>query len=39
MNTDYPRLLDEVVAIARAAGAAILEIYSTDFKVAQKSDE
>ncbi len=34
-----PGLLDEVVAIARRAGAAILKVYQTDFEVRDKADE
>ncbi len=36
---NYQHLLDEVVAIARRAGDAILEIYDTDFEVEHKADE
>ena len=32
-------LVDPVVAIARSAGAAILRVYDTDFKVQEKQDE
>ena len=33
-----PDLLDRLVAIARTAAAAIMEVYATDFAVADKSD-
>ncbi len=32
-------LIDPIVALAREAGDAILEVYSTDFEVQEKSDE
>lgn len=33
-----PQLLDRLIAIARTAGTAIMEVYATDFAVADKSD-
>ena len=36
---DYTTLLDDVVALARAAGDAILDIYAGDFEVTRKADE
>jgi 3'(2'), 5'-bisphosphate nucleotidase len=36
--TDPTKLKDQLVAISREAGAAILNIYSRDFQSAQKSD-
>ena len=38
MNADVNSLLDPVVAIAQAAGRAILEIYESDFEVETKAD-
>ena len=40
MNTVNPEaLIDDLIAIARRAGDAILEIYEQDFDVMTKSDE
>jgi 3'(2'), 5'-bisphosphate nucleotidase len=36
--TDYSALCDQIEAIARAAGEAILAIYNTDFEVRRKED-
>ena len=33
-----PNMLDRAVAIARAAGTVVMEVYATEFKVAGKSD-
>ncbi|HEX5806484.1 MAG TPA: 3'(2'),5'-bisphosphate nucleotidase CysQ [Macromonas sp.] len=38
MTQVSPALLEQIIAIAQAAGDAILEIYATDFEVANKSD-
>jgi 3'(2'), 5'-bisphosphate nucleotidase len=35
---DHANLLDRVIATARVAGAAVLEVYATDFDVRGKSD-
>lgn len=37
-NQDYQQYLEEVMAIARNAGEAIMQIYATDFDVSHKSD-
>lgn len=38
MNQDYHQFLNSVVAIAKAAGDAIMQVYSTDFSVEKKED-
>lgn len=38
MTSELTRLLDPVIAIARAAGEAIMKVYTTDFDVTQKDD-
>lgn len=38
MGSSTSQLLDQVIATARAAGAAIMEIYATDFAVRGKED-
>ncbi|MBA3695623.1 MAG: 3'(2'),5'-bisphosphate nucleotidase CysQ [Methylotenera sp.] len=35
---DYQQYLEPVIAIAKAAGEAIMEVYSTDFSVIKKED-
>lgn len=35
---DYHQYLESVVAIAKAAGAAIMQVYATDFNVVKKED-
>jgi 3'(2'), 5'-bisphosphate nucleotidase len=35
---DHTTLLDQLVAVSREAGAAILNVYSRDFEASQKSD-
>lgn len=37
-NSDYHQYLESVIAIARVAGAAIMQVYATDFNVVQKED-
>ncbi|MBC7697741.1 MAG: 3'(2'),5'-bisphosphate nucleotidase CysQ [Bacteroidia bacterium] len=37
-NQDYHQYLNPVIAIAKAAGAAIMQVYSTDFNVVKKED-
>ncbi|HEX7079913.1 MAG TPA: 3'(2'),5'-bisphosphate nucleotidase CysQ [Gammaproteobacteria bacterium] len=37
-GTDYTALLDEIRAIARAAGEAVLDVYGRDFEVETKED-
>ena len=36
--TDYQALLPDIIAVSHQAGAAIMEVYATDFDVAQKND-
>ena len=36
--TDYQALLPDIIAVSHQAGAAIMEVYATDFEVAQKND-
>lgn len=38
METENPGLLDQIIEVARSAGAAIMEIYATDFGVEKKID-
>ncbi len=35
----HPELLERLLPVARAAGAAILEVYATDFEIRTKADE
>jgi len=37
-NQDYQQYLEPVIAIAKAAGEAIMQVYSTDFSVVKKED-
>ena len=37
-NQNYHQYLDQVIAIAKTAGAAIMQVYSTDFDVEKKED-
>jgi 3'(2'), 5'-bisphosphate nucleotidase len=39
MKQAFEPLLDDVIALAHAAGEAILQVYQTDFNVISKSDE
>ncbi|MEY3219345.1 MAG: hypothetical protein RIT27_702 [Pseudomonadota bacterium] len=39
MKQAFEPLLDDVIALAHAAGDAILQVYHTDFSVATKSDQ
>ena len=38
MSTAQSKLLEQIIEVTHLAGAAILEIYATDFDVAKKSD-
>jgi 3'(2'), 5'-bisphosphate nucleotidase len=38
MSTTQSKLLEQIIEVTHLAGAAILEIYATDFDVAKKSD-
>lgn len=35
---NYHQYLEQVISIAKAAGAAIMQVYSTDFNVVKKED-
>lgn len=37
-NQSYHQYLEQVITIAKAAGAAIMQVYSTDFSVVNKED-
>ncbi len=37
-NQNYHQYLEQVIAIAKDAGAAIMQVYSTDFSVVKKED-
>ncbi len=37
-NQNYHQYLEQVIAIAKDAGAAIMQVYSTDFSVEKKED-
>ena len=37
--TDTQALLSDIVAVAHEAGAAIMDVYATDFDVARKDDD